>query len=280
MLGRDLDSLDLHPTAQRRPPKLTSRNGMERNVPMSKSADEERHPSMSSRGVETRRSHPYPLARVWIGFVTVLIILVGCSEYGAEGSGTDESPQASADEAISSLCLHLQGFVAAADRGFPSPTTALAVDAQVLREAGEDGLAAEVEDLEARLAGQGIELAVFLRDDIADADRRAIGERLRTTPRIEQVAFESKHEAFKRFREMFKDSPILLENIDEEVLPESWRAIAREGDVSDLAKDLRKMSGVRSVGLEPAGFFEAASDFLRRHRSLCPGLGFEPPWSP
>jgi hypothetical protein len=27
VLGRDLDSLDLQPTAQRRPPELTSRNG-------------------------------------------------------------------------------------------------------------------------------------------------------------------------------------------------------------------------------------------------------------
>ena len=177
----------------------------------------------------------------------------------------------SADEAIASLCLHLQGFLLAASQDVPIQAGSLALDAELLRQAGEWALAEEVDDLDAELSERGVEVSFFLNDRITDADREAVGMRLRSEPGLTRVQFETKEEAARRFREMFKDQPIFLENVDVRILPASWRAFASEQDLGDLIGELRGMRGVRSASTEPAGFSEAADEFLSVHSRVCQG---------
>ena len=42
-------------------------------------------------------------------------------------------------------------------------------------------------------------------------------------PEVERVVFESKEEAYERFKEQFKDTPEIVENTSPDVLPESFR---------------------------------------------------------
>jgi cell division transport system permease protein len=46
---------------------------------------------------------------------------------------------------------------------------------------------------------------------------------LKAMPEVQTVFYESQAEAYKQFREQFKDSPDLVENVTEEALPESFR---------------------------------------------------------
>lgn len=114
------------------------------------------------------------------------------------------------------------------------------------------------------------EISIFLTDEITAAEREAIGARIDDEPGIRAVRFETKEEAARRFREMFKDSPELLENIDEEsVLPESWRAVAAAGDLEGVATELRSMPGVRQISVGPIGLDEAMSKAMPLHARVC-----------
>ena len=114
------------------------------------------------------------------------------------------------------------------------------------------------------------EISIFLTDEITAAEREAIGARLDEVPGIRDVRFETKEEAAERFREMFKESPVFLENIDEEsILPESWRAVAAAGDLEGVDAELRSMPGVRQISVGPMGLDEAISKAMPLHDRLC-----------
>jgi cell division transport system permease protein len=78
-----------------------------------------------------------------------------------------------------------------------------------------------------------VEVSLFLCNDnsstttcpggaVTDAQRDQIRADLQSLPVVETIYFESKEEAFQRFQEQFKGSPI-LDNVTADVLPESFR---------------------------------------------------------
>ncbi|MEV6690273.1 permease-like cell division protein FtsX [Micromonospora sp. NPDC051196] len=70
---------------------------------------------------------------------------------------------------------------------------------------------------------ENIQVSIFLKTDISEEDRAALGSRLEADPLISQVTFVNKDEAFQRFQEMFRDSPDLLSAVKADQLPESYR---------------------------------------------------------
>lgn len=58
--------------------------------------------------------------------------------------------------------------------------------------------------------------------NITPAQRDQLGTDLRSLPQVEEVFYESKQEAFQRFKEQFKDSAI-ADNVTPDALPESFR---------------------------------------------------------
>jgi cell division transport system permease protein len=68
-----------------------------------------------------------------------------------------------------------------------------------------------------------IEVSVFLAQDIAPEQRDAIGQQLRGQPAVDTVYYESRQQAYERFRDQFKDSPDMVRNVSPDVLPESYR---------------------------------------------------------
>lgn len=57
---------------------------------------------------------------------------------------------------------------------------------------------------------------------VTDAQRTEIEKDLRAMPQVQTVYYESQQEAYKRFKEQFKNTAI-VENVSADVLPESYR---------------------------------------------------------
>jgi cell division transport system permease protein len=59
--------------------------------------------------------------------------------------------------------------------------------------------------------------------EVTQEQREQIGKDLASTPQVEKVFYESKQQAYERFKEQFKDSPDLVANVSPDALPESYR---------------------------------------------------------
>jgi len=59
--------------------------------------------------------------------------------------------------------------------------------------------------------------------EVTQEQREQINKDLSTTAQVEKVYYESKQEAYSRFKEQFKDSPDLVANVSADALPESFR---------------------------------------------------------
>jgi len=73
-----------------------------------------------------------------------------------------------------------------------------------------------------------IEVSVFLAPKISPEQRQSIGQQLRGQSVVERVYYESKQEAYERFKDQFKDSPDMVRNVSPDVLPESYRVKLRD----------------------------------------------------
>jgi cell division transport system permease protein len=69
-----------------------------------------------------------------------------------------------------------------------------------------------------------VQVSIFLKDDITDAQRTALGDELAADPLVKQpVIHETKDQAWKKFQQMFKDAPDLVAATKPDALPESYR---------------------------------------------------------
>jgi cell division transport system permease protein len=68
-----------------------------------------------------------------------------------------------------------------------------------------------------------VELNVFLREDITPEQTKELQSSLTGMPEVEKVFYVSKEEAFNEYKEMFKDSPTLTENVSASVMPANFR---------------------------------------------------------
>ncbi len=68
-----------------------------------------------------------------------------------------------------------------------------------------------------------VEVTVFLDEGVTQDQRDALKTKLEGDDLVDTVEYESRDEAYKRFKELFKDSPDLVNNVKPEALPESFR---------------------------------------------------------
>src|SRR6266550_6711682 len=67
-----------------------------------------------------------------------------------------------------------------------------------------------------------VQVAVFLEDTISSGDRDRLENMLRQMPEVQSVSYESKQEAFRRFKEIFKGSPAITNNVTADAIPASF----------------------------------------------------------
>jgi cell division transport system permease protein len=68
-----------------------------------------------------------------------------------------------------------------------------------------------------------VQVSIFLADTVTDQQRQAISKELKGSPEVKSFIYESKAEAYTRFKEQFKQQPELVANTPQDALPESFR---------------------------------------------------------
>jgi cell division transport system permease protein len=68
-----------------------------------------------------------------------------------------------------------------------------------------------------------VEISVFLKDGISQSQQNHIGDLLNAMPQVQSVNYESKQDAYERFKEIFKNEQTLVQNISPNSLPASFR---------------------------------------------------------
>ncbi len=93
-----------------------------------------------------------------------------------------------------------------------------------------------------------VEVMFYLRDDASNDQRNKLEQQLKDDRRVREVALETKEQAYKRFRELFKNSPDLVSGVDASALPSSFRVKLRDpGDYTDVSNKYRHEDGVSRV---------------------------------
>jgi cell division transport system permease protein len=68
-----------------------------------------------------------------------------------------------------------------------------------------------------------VEVSVFLLDSASDAQIEHLNQVLTDIPEVANVEFESRAEAYERFKEIFANQPALVENVPPDAMPQSFR---------------------------------------------------------
>jgi cell division transport system permease protein len=68
-----------------------------------------------------------------------------------------------------------------------------------------------------------VQVSIFLSDHVTDQQRQAIATQLKSSPEVKHFIYESKTEAYARFKQQFSQQPELVQNTPADALPESFR---------------------------------------------------------
>ena len=87
-----------------------------------------------------------------------------------------------------------------------------------------------------------IEVSIFLCDgtqcpEITPEQRDELQAQLEAQPVVQDVYYESKDEAYENFKEQFRDQPDLVETVNAEALPASFRVKLRDPEQFGVIKD-------------------------------------------
>src|SRR5690242_16704082 len=94
-----------------------------------------------------------------------------------------------------------------------------------------------------------IEVSIFLKNDATDQQRQALADQLAGDPLVKQpVIFETKDQAYAKFKVQFKDAPDLVKATKPDSLPASFRVKLKNPKQFDaIAGEYRGKDGVDDV---------------------------------
>jgi cell division transport system permease protein len=93
-----------------------------------------------------------------------------------------------------------------------------------------------------------IEVKVFLDENATDAQRDSLAAALRDSPLVREQVYESRAEAFARFRELWSESPDLVAAVGPDQLPASFRVKLRDPEgYRAFADRFRDRQGVDQI---------------------------------
>ena len=89
---------------------------------------------------------------------------------------------------------------------------------------------------------------IFLQHDATGPQRDALGGSLRADPVVRDWRFESREQAYERFKVLWRDSPDLVAAVRPESLPESFRlSVTRAEEYSGFAARYAGRPGVQDL---------------------------------
>jgi len=85
--------------------------------------------------------------------------------------------------------------------------------------------------------GAKVEVAIYLKSDVTDDQRTALRTKLEADPHVKKpINYETKQQAYDKFKKEFKDAPDLVDATKPESLPESFRVKIAPGATFDQIK--------------------------------------------
>jgi cell division transport system permease protein len=94
----------------------------------------------------------------------------------------------------------------------------------------------------------GVELNIFLNPDIAQTQRDGLEAELSAIPEVKKVSYVDQDAAYDEFKQMFANSPDMVESVTAKDLPPSFRVVPREPElVESIGERFQKREGVKEV---------------------------------
>jgi cell division transport system permease protein len=90
-----------------------------------------------------------------------------------------------------------------------------------------------------------IQVSIFLKNDVTDAQRANLKTALDNDPLVKSNFWESKEKAYERFKEQFQDAPDLVNSVKPDALPESFRITLK--DPEQFAQIDAKYKGTEGI---------------------------------
>jgi len=115
----------------------------------------------------------------------------------------------------------------------------------------------------------GIEFVVWVQPDATAEQDAAIRDAVTSNPQIRSHVYVNKEEAYEEFKELFAETPELIDVIDPEAMPPSYRVVPVDPDadvVEELVSQFRDRPGVRRV--------VSANDTIRAIQQQADRIGF------
>jgi cell division transport system permease protein len=93
-----------------------------------------------------------------------------------------------------------------------------------------------------------IEVSIFLRTDVTDAQRSAIDQAITGSSLVATKTYETREEALKRFQELWADSPDFVRSVGPNSLPESFRVKLKNPEqYKTFADQMQGMPGIQDI---------------------------------
>jgi cell division transport system permease protein len=121
-----------------------------------------------------------------------------------------------------------------------------------------------------RLIDQTASFTVFLNPDATAGQRTDIEARLRAIPGVTEVVYESKNEAYRRFRALWSSAPSAPDFFDDvrpDALPDSFQAKMTDAETlrklrdSPMRQTLESLPGVEDVTFRCTTIDECRKDY-------------------
>ncbi|MEV4706608.1 permease-like cell division protein FtsX [Actinoplanes sp. NPDC049316] len=93
-----------------------------------------------------------------------------------------------------------------------------------------------------------IEVSIFLREDVTEAQRSAINQAIDQSPLVQQKTYESREDAWKKFQVLWADSPDFVKSVGPDSLPESFRVKLKDPEqYQAFADQIKTQQGIQDI---------------------------------
>jgi cell division transport system permease protein len=93
-----------------------------------------------------------------------------------------------------------------------------------------------------------IEVSIFLRDNVTDAQKAALDQAIDSNPLVKSKIYESKAEALEKFKVLWRDSPEFIKSVGPDSLPESFRVKLKDPEkYSEFHDAIQSQPGIQDI---------------------------------
>jgi len=93
-----------------------------------------------------------------------------------------------------------------------------------------------------------IEVSIFLRTDVTDAQRTTINQALDGSPLVASKTYETRAQAFEKFKVLWRDSPDFIKSVGPDSLPESFRVKLKDPEqYKTFAAQIEGQPGIQDI---------------------------------